>query len=194
MANLMINTVETKMYAQRGGRLRINYLHWHYNNPPPTAAELANLNADIELNIIDKYEDFVSLGTQWYQIISTDIGTSSGETSTRTVNRISLGPIDDLPGNCSYVLTKRTATRGRSFRGRLFLIDLPEDFFNGDLFNTFYGSPISNLMAAIVTPRQAGRFNPAVGSKTLGISTPFTAMTHDGVADSQRKRLTGRGA
>lgn len=190
----ILRTVESKLYAQRGGRLRINYLHWLYSGSQPSSAELANLNADIEANIIQEYEDFVAAGTQWYQIVSTDLETSTGATATRNINRISAGSIDDFPGNVSYVLSKRSGQRGRSRRGRFYLIDLPEEFFNGDVINFAVLPALNDLIAQMLLPRQSGRFTPAIASRVLGDSVAMTAITHDGVADSQRRRLTGRGA
>jgi len=187
-------TVESKLFAQRSGRLRLNIIHWRYDLGAPNALELAALNADIEANIIQEYEDFVSLGTQWYQIVSTDIGGVGGATHTRSINRLAAGSLDDHPGNVSYVLSKRTALTGRSRRGRFYLIDLPEDFFNGDLINPAVIGAVDQLAAQLLLPRQSGRFIPAVASPTLSISTQITSITHDGVADSQRRRLTGRGA
>jgi len=188
------NTVEVKLYAQRSGRLRLNVFHYRYNNPPPSSAELASLCTEIEGGIVQEYEDFISLGTQWYQIVATDIATSGGATATRSINRLSAGPVDDFPGNVSYVLSKRTGTTGRSARGRFYLIYLPEDFFNGDNFNPFYAATVNDLVFQLLQPRVGGRFTPAVASRTQGISRPITAITSDGVADSQRRRLTGRGA
>lgn len=190
----ILNTVEVKLFAQRGGKLRLNVFHYGYDLGPPNALELSALAADIETFIVDKYEDFVAVGTQWYQIVLTDISTATGATWTRAINRVSAGSLDDLPGNCSYVLSKRTGAQGRSKRGRFYLIDLPEDFFNGDLINPFVISAVNSLIGQLVLPRQAGRFVPVVASPTLGTSQAIVAITHDGVADSQRRRLTGRGA
>jgi len=188
------NTVESKLFAQRGGRLRLNIIHWKYDLGAPNSTELAALNADIENNIIQEYEDFVAVGTQWYQIVSTDIGGVGGASASRSINRLGAGSLDEYPGNVSYVLSKRTGQTGRSKRGRFYLIDLPEDFFNGDIINPFVLGQVDSLAAQLLLPRQAGRFVPAVASPTLGTSQIITAITHDGVADSQRRRLTGRGA
>lgn len=190
----ILNTVESKLFAQRNGRLRLNIIHWKYDLGAPSTLELAALNADIELNIIQEYEDFVAVGTQWYQIVSTDISGAGGNTHTRAINRLGAGSIDDYPGNVSYVLSKRTGRTGRSKRGRFYLIDLPEDFFNGDIINPLVIGQVDSLAAQLLLPRQAGRFIPAVASPTLGTSQEIVSITHDGVADSQRRRLTGRGA
>jgi len=188
------NTVEVKLFAQRNGRLRMNIFHYRYNNPPPSSAELASLCTEVEGGIVQEYEDFVALGTQWYQIVATDIATAGGATATRAINRLSAGPIDDFPGNVSYCLSKRTGTTGASARGRFYLIDLPEDFFNGDNFNLAFTTTLGDLVFQLLQTRVSGRFTPAVASPTQGISRPITAIIHDGVADSQRRRLTGRGA
>lgn len=187
------NTVEVTLKASRAGQERRNIIHYRYSGSRPTSAELGNLLADVELSIINEYEDFVCLGTVWYEVDAADIHDAGGAFASRAINRVAAGGTQVFPGNVSHCLTKRTGLRGRSYRGRFYLIDLPEDYFNGDDMNVFYLPVVTQLADALLLPRQTGRFHPAVASKTLNGSTDILEITFDLVADSQRRRLKGRG-
>jgi len=189
----MLATVETVLKASRSGQQRRNVIHWRYSGARPSTSELSQLNDEIRDHIIDAQEDFTSLGTVWYEITSTDIEDSSGLQVTSSINRLAVGPVNNLPGAVSHCLTKRTNQRGRSKRGRFYLFDLPEDYFNGDDFNTFYVSVVNRLCNELLSARVGSRFLPAVGSRLLSGSTPLQAMSYDYVADTQVRRGKGRG-
>lgn len=108
-----------------------------------------------------------------------------------------------MPNNVSTVLSLRTALRGRSFRGRIYHAGLCE------------GHILDNRVAAATNTALLNGYN---GLKTLiggtgeatfqlgvlsyysqgairgaPLWTPVTAITTDGIVDSQRRRLPGRG-
>jgi hypothetical protein len=106
-----------------------------------------------------------------------------------------------LPNNCAVVITKRTAQRGRSYRGRIYQPGLTELHTTG---NTVQGTPVAafvsfwdamkfhatgavNYQMVIASRYQSGNQLP------VGVATPVTTLTSDGVVDSQRRRLPGRG-
>jgi hypothetical protein len=189
----MLATVEVVLYASRDGQQRRNVIHYRYSGARPNAGELTSLLEEIRDHVIDAQEDFTALGTVWYQSTATDIEDISGLQVTLAMNRLAVGPVNNLPGAVSHCLTKRTVQRGRSKRGRFYLFDLPEDYFNGDDFNTFYVSVVNRLCNELLSARVSSRFLPAVGSRLLGGSTPMTAMSYDYVADTQVRRGKNRG-
>jgi len=187
-------TVEVVLKAERSGEQRRNVIHYKYTGDNPSASELQGLLNELEGGVIQEYEDFVSLGTRWYELTARDIDNEFGLQVARSINRLSAGPIDNMPGAVSFVLTKRTDLAGRRNRGRFYLIDLPEDFFNGDDLNIFYIPVINELATQLLASRGLGaRFRPAVASKTYGTSEYITAITYDLVADTQRRRGKNRG-
>jgi hypothetical protein len=106
-----------------------------------------------------------------------------------------------LPGNISLAVSFRTAKRGRSFRGRNFIVGLVEpavtgnnvsnDFANG--MQDAYGALLSGSIAADWTWGVVSRYTNKLPRAT-GIFTPITAaIVTDTVVDSQRRRLPGRG-
>lgn len=107
-----------------------------------------------------------------------------------------------LPNNCALVLTKRTASRGRSYRGRLYFGPLIEaDVTDNTVGSTVVSSIINNLGAVLLTVvgvtenhklHVVSRYSNGV-ARVTGISTLVTGWTSDGIVDSQRRRLPGRG-
>jgi len=107
-----------------------------------------------------------------------------------------------MPNNVSCVFTKRTAFRGRSYRGRIYFIGLTEDAIAANQVTAGVVNGITtgftNLMTftidavpatlSVLSRIQNGvQINPAQ-------SILVTAITSDGVVDSQRRRLPGRGS
>lgn len=106
-----------------------------------------------------------------------------------------------LPNNVSLCFTKRTALRGRSNRGRLYWPGFGEaSVVNNSVSGALVTSIITGLnnMRTVVSP--IGNWEMVVVSRftdkaprVAGIFTPVTNFTCDGVVDSQRRRLPGRG-
>ena len=100
-----------------------------------------------------------------------------------------------LPGNVAMVLSLRTAYRGRSHRGRIYLPGIPEASVVGNQFLSGFTSYINLWAQALMNPGNIG-FSLAVASRVhnslprvVGFSTPVTSITFDSKVDSQRRRL-----
>lgn len=129
-------------------------------------------------------------------------------TATAAVVNVSVGlPVtgtsvsSSMPNSVALVITKRTAKRGRSYRGRIYHPGLTEancinnlcpppgltTILNG--WNGFI-SPAGLTLAwsMVVISRQHNKVevNPGTYEKVV-------ALTSDGILDSQRRRLPGRG-
>lgn len=106
-----------------------------------------------------------------------------------------------LPNNCSLCVTKRTVFRGRSFRGRIYHPALTETDVTA---NAVSAGRVNAIIAAyedlmfftlvedtwslgVVSRYSEGE------PRVEGIFTPVVALTTDGMVDSQRRRLPGRG-
>jgi len=190
----MAGTVEIVMFAQRSGEERRNVIHYQYGGSRPTTTELTNLCNDVVANILNEQEDVASLGTTWYQVTARDMHDQFGNMVTVPCNRLSTGGTDVLPGAVSFCLSKRTSLPGRSFRGRFYLFDLDEAASNGDDLNPLMNVPLGELAVEMLTPRQSGRFAPAVGSRTRAQSQKMLSITWDQIMDTQVRRGKGRGA
>lgn len=191
----MTRTVEVVLEAERGGRERRNVIHYHYDDPRPTVAELEALANDVANNVVGSQQGCTTGGTTWNRITATDIDGPAGATASVSIFRAALVSGNVLPGNVSICLTKRTGIRGGAYRGRFYLFDLNEAWIDEDSINIGALPLLTGMAAAIAAVRTgiAKAFTPAVGSRTRFLSTPIQSITFDLVSDSQRRRLTGRG-
>lgn len=135
---------------------------------------------------------------------ATDLSTQIGPVHVSTVGLPSAGSLTppSTTNNVALVVTKRTASRGRSFRGRIFHPGLA----NGDITNNIVlAARVSAVVAAwttmLVLNVGAESADMVVVSRfqsnqplIIGVSTLVTNLTSDGVVDSQRNRLPGRGS
>ena len=107
-----------------------------------------------------------------------------------------------LPNNCALVLTKRSTVRGRSFRGRMYFAPLVEADVTGSVVSSSVVTSILGNLAGLLDLTDADavhhymnvlsrRFNNAW--RTVGMATQVFSLTCDGIVDSQRRRLPGRG-
>jgi len=137
-------------------------------------------------------------------VVCTDLQAQNGASITRAGGLPSAGTQtgDVLPNNCALVMTKRTDNRGRSFRGRIYSPAIPEPQISGNSPSGAFVTQLVNgwsqfmavtiagpLTAQLVVVSKYSNNNPRV----IGITTPVVSITSDGVMDSQRRRLPGRG-
>lgn len=160
-----------------------------------------------------------SLATKWTAVLKplmptnlslinikiTDISTQFGPVVDYGVGLPNVGThaSPSLPNNCALVITKRTALRGRSFRGRIYHPGLLEAQTTGNAvaagtvtayivaYNNFLLVPNGGGADAFLTV-VSRRFEGA--PRLTGVATKVSNLTSDGSVDSQRKRLPGRGA
>lgn len=108
---------------------------------------------------------------------------------------------DSMPNNVSISLTKRTIFRGRSYRGRIYQVGMGESQVQG---NIVVATPLTNMITAwellLAFSTTSEAWNMVVASKYedgnergTALLTPVINITSDGIIDSQRRRLPGRG-
>lgn len=105
-----------------------------------------------------------------------------------------------LPNNVTLALKWGTGFTGRSYRGRTYHIGLVEGLVT---LNNVPADSLAQIISTYDELRQAcdsAGYPLVVVSKfannaprALAITTPVTTVTSDGVIDSQRRRLPGRG-
>lgn len=108
------------------------------------------------------------------------------------------------PNNVALAMKNSTAKRGKSYRGRNFLMGIPNAALDSDrdlVTNTFVGDLLdayddfindllifdANLQHVVCSRQQGGV------RLTTGVRTPVNAVSINNVLDSQRRRLTDRG-
>jgi len=134
----------------------------------------------------------------------TDLTTQTGPVINYGVGLPSVGVYGQpsLPNNCAAVITKRTDSRGRSYRGRSFLPGLTEAQVTDNTISSTLITTFLTYFQNIRQPTYSGtQFAMVVVSRysdnlprAVGVATLVTGFTADQVVDSQRKRLPGRGS
>lgn len=111
-------------------------------------------------------------------------------------------PVNAVPNNVALVVSFRTALIGRAFRGRNYVPGIPEDRFNlsrmssadAEIYRFAYQqltTPLNGVHTWVVVTRTV---NGVVQSPTA-LTNPVTSVVMtDFIADSQRRRLPGRGS
>ena len=136
-------------------------------------------------------------------IKGTDMSSQTGPTITYATGLplAGLSGSPSLPNNCALVITKRTALRGRSFRGRLYMPGLVEaDVTNNNVSGAQVAAFIvmwNNFLVCDMGDDEAllcvvSKFSGG-SARATGVATLVANLTSDGVIDSQRNRLPGRG-
>jgi len=139
------------------------------------------------------------------EVVCTDLTTDSGGQFTYAPDSTTTGTITGaaMPNECSVCVSLRSASRGRSARGRFFTAGVPREAMTDDnhINNGYAGalaSALGNLITQVAAAGQAvvivSYFHdnaPRVGGPVYFPLT--TALVVDTVIDSQRKRKPGVG-
>lgn len=137
------------------------------------------------------------------EVVAVDLATQSGPSVTFAPNPPPAGQAagDVLPNNVALCVSFRTGQRGRSYRGRNYIAAIPEGAITG---NTFAQSFVTQIVDAYgFLPGAVAGLNAdwvvvsrfANGApRTVGLATVIqVVVVVDPTADSQRRRLPGRG-
>lgn len=139
------------------------------------------------------------------EVRATDLSDVNGPAAVVTTGLPLAGLITStpsLPNNVAIVMTKRTPQRGRSFRGRLYHPGLVEGEVTSNAVSagrvtgliSSYNAMISvtDVELDVSTMVVVSRFTNNA-PRITGIATPVLNFTTDGLVDSMRRRLPGRG-
>lgn len=183
---------------------------WFRFGSTPTAAMLTDLNNELLAWWIDAYAPLVSTAVSLREIVCTDQTSATGPQVSLPAPPGSDGTdsAPPLPNNVTLAVSFRTALRGRSFRGRNYIVGITEDSNTGSEVTGAYASAVSaayeQLLSGggvlgdeiwVVASRFSGvDVNGHPIPRVAGISTPITSVVVvDLTIDSQRRRLPGRG-
>lgn len=138
------------------------------------------------------------------EVVVTDVSTEFGPVVSVSFDAGDVGGIAQpaLPNNCALCVTKMTAARGKSARGRFYIPGLPTNERTGvnRMQPTWIGSmtgALDDFFAALTTagytPLIVSRVTAGAdrGSGLVQVMTQY--RIYDSVVDSQRRRLPGRG-
>jgi hypothetical protein len=183
---------------------------WFITGADPTVVTMTNLGNALETWWATEYSPLVSSGVSLREIALTSMDSITGPQVTivpsPALAGLNLGA--QMPNNISLTVSFRTALRGRSFRGRNYVVGFVEAQIAGnevngvdaqnwaDAYNAIPGAIAGTTYAWVVASRFSGTdANGDPIPRVTGIATPVTtALVVDTVVDSQRRRLPGRGA
>jgi len=178
-----------------------------------TALTEGDLN-DLGDALITWWEDNMApniwAGVTVSEVVCTDLSSASS----LQVSRVPAAPltgalsVPGLPTSVSLTISFRTALRGRSFRGRNYIVGLTEGQTTGantvdsslsDAFVTAYEQLLTlagdlGLQWVVVSRFSGVDADEKPIPRAAGVTTPITTvLVVDNVVDSQRRRLPGRG-
>jgi hypothetical protein len=156
------------------------------------------------------YSTAITTSVELREVVATDLSSATGPQVSISPAVPAFGDLNDapLPNNVTLTVSFRTANRGRSFRGRNYVVGLGETQVAGNTvapsvitaFDGIYSQLLASPVAAIATWVVVSRFSgvdPVTGEpipRVTGIATPIISVTVvDNVVDSQRRRLPKRG-
>ena len=152
-----------------------------------------------------------SSALQLTEVVSTDQTTATGLQDTAAPSTPTFGGSTPnvMPNNVTFAVSFRTGTRGRSFRGRNYVVGLTEDQVAGNslvagvsaLWIAAYEQLMADIAGAgwqmVIASRFSG-VDPTTHQpipRAAGVTTPVTTiLVVDDFIDSARRRLTGRGS
>jgi len=178
---------------------------------PITGTQLTDLCTELRGWWAASYASVVVDQVTLREVVATDLTTAtSGQASVagggETGDFLAVG----MPGNVSYSVSFRTDFRGRSFRGRNYLVGIPvtqvtdiskviPGYQTGVLaaYNAMFASATAQSVVWSVVSRFSG-VDPVTHRpipRVAGVPTPITSVILvDNVLDGMRRRLPGRGA
>jgi len=176
----------------------------HYDaDDPIDSTEYAAMGAQLVTLWNANLKGAISTPVTLTQIKFTDLSADIGPVLNYSTGLPLVGTLTgpSLPNNCALVITKRTPLRGRSYRGRIYHPGLGEADVTA---NAVAAARVTALLTAYGALRTftAGAKNYYMcvvsrytdnAPRVTGIATRVNGFTTDGMVDSQRRRLPGRG-
>lgn len=151
-----------------------------------------------------QFQPITSDQTALVEVFLTDLTTDTSFTVSDTAGLPLTGAIstDALPQNCAHCVSFRTAQRGRSGRGRNYVLGMTEGDTQDSIISTLIVSAHVTAYEILIGPGAfvaglqwvvVSRFHNNA-PRTTGLAIPITnVLSVDAVVDSQRRRLPGRG-
>jgi hypothetical protein len=182
---------------------------WFVAASEPNTGNMGVLAATMEGWWVSDYAPQISQAVQLRETVVTSMDSATGPQVTRVPTSTTLGSRTDeiMPNSVSLVVSFRTDLRGRSFRGRNYVVGLTAEEVTGNQVNSdivaAFQDAYSNILTVVTDTDYewvvASRFSGVDSEgkpipRSEGIGTPITSVTVvDNIIDNQRRRLPGRG-
>lgn len=196
------NVAEVTMTFLQDGQYLINKHHF-INTAGWDEGSLNNLGTAVRTWWNDEMKALVTNDVSLVEIEAVDLtdGSGLGITVQTGLPIAGTNSQDGYPNNVTVAIKKGTGLVGRSFRGRTYHIGLPKESI---VANTLTPTMVTSLRDAydalkeplgVAIPVDMCVLSEVSNGvpRTAGICTVVTGIGVDPVADSQRRRLPGRG-
>lgn len=168
----------------------------------PEDTDLAQATADGQAWWASNLKSYLHTSTTLREILATDMTTQGAPQNRVTVGEAGTAANNALPAGSALVVSHRTAMRGRSYRGRSYISGLNNAM--QETPNTVFAATASTLVghfAALRSLLDGHGLDHVVASRQHNGSVTSPAVVNEVISyvvdtalDSQRRRLTGRGA
>lgn len=197
-----VNTIQVELVYLWDSQVIETVLHYDAADPI-SPLEYPNIGAQMVTLWNANLKGCISTGISLTQIKITDMESPNGPSLSYGTGlplaATLTGPA--LPNSCALCVTKRTILRGRSYRGRIYHPGLGEPDVTANVVSAARVSTILAAYEAIrsITANSITYFMCVVSKVGDGIEretaeiTRVSSFTTDGLVDSQRRRLPGRG-
>lgn len=195
------DTLKVQMVYLVAGQYCENVLHIRHTSGAISLVNQGELAAFMKGWYTDHFKTLQSTDCSLVKIITKDLTSETGlgleYTTGLPIAGTHASPI--LPTNVTAAVKFTTGLGGRSYRGRNFIVGMPEDSVSGNTIDAgiitqltaAYGELISAMLADWEFVVASFYHNNAW--RVSGVATPVTGVSCDPYVDSQRRRLTGRG-
>jgi len=196
------NTAKIELVYQQENEIVENVFHVLLPTQP-TADDLTDI-CDVFTAWWDvQMQPLVHLGVNLIKILARDLTVEDGVAIEYTTGLPLTGTAGNpLPNNVTLAIKWSTGLAGRSFRGRTYLVGLPDSALDSNVnqITSTYASSLDGAAENLIDLITGDGWSLAVASffhnnapRTSAVVTPITAAFVERNVDSQRRRLAGRG-
>lgn len=189
------NACQVEVRGQLFGQL-VENVWFVQSSGAPSGAEMETIAATFQtqyVNVMAPLSQDYSIN----EIFVKYLGNPAGPEFTLGITPAQTGGVAtaSAPGNVAFCVSLRTALSGRQFRGRKYFSGLPNNQVANNALNVAVADDIVAAVADMIINLAAVSFPLAVVSMTFStVTLVTTALYTDLWLDSQRRRLTNRGA
>jgi len=201
------DTVQVELIYDTPAGTAENTLWFHYEGTGDiTEFAISTLCGEIVQWWVTEVMAFVCDEITLREVIGTDMSTEISEAGSSPADAVGVRADNVLPQNVTMAVSFRTPNRGRSYRGRNYVVGLGEGQVANDIVGATWTVGYVDAYAALPSylPVVLGdpQWNWVIASRytnnaprTTGVFSSVTAVqVTDDYVDSQRRRLSGRGS
>lgn len=198
----LLNTVQAELCFTYNGNKVENVLHFYRSQDFNTPDAMETLAGNLK-NWWDSYMKSqvpTTLFLRMVRVFDAENQNGQGVEYTNLLPIQGTAVSEGMPSNVTIAIKLSTGYRGRSYRGRIYHVGVCENEVAQDSITQAFSTALIDNYSFLLDPGNVNGYTWVVASKyhngaprMTGVTTNVTSISTDGVVDSQRRRLTGRG-